>query len=157
MRMSALMLLHLACTASAAHSDILDRSSESGCLMAFKMCQRNKYIRIHNCASYISFFAVFTVRNRHDDVISSAKTVSDNDLTTCSNRIKAVNICAVHMFKRILAASRIQSVAIGKKRQPALLFDNIGNSLGIIGPKVCKVSEFTEMHLDRHELTVHID
>ena len=110
------MLLHLACTAAAAHADILNGTAKARLLVTFKMCKRDEYICIHNCTADISFLAVLTIGNGNDDVIGSAKTVSDDYLTSRSNRIKAVDVCAVHVLESILAASGIKCVAVGKER-----------------------------------------
>ena len=60
------------------------------------------------------------------------------------------------MFQRMFTASGIERVAVGKERQSAILFDDISNSLGIVRSEVCKVSEFSEMHLNGNELALKI-
>ena len=134
MRMTALVLLHLSGTASAAHADILDRSAEAGLLMAFEVCKRNKDIGIHNGPADISFLAVFPVGNRHKDIISTAKTVTNDYLAACRNSIKAVHICTVHVLQGMFSASGIKRVAVCKERHSAVLLDNISNGLSIIRP-----------------------
>ena len=64
-RFSAGMLLHLSCTASASHTNVLKGTAESGGLMAFKMGQTDKNIRIHNGMTDICCLAVLSVYDRN--------------------------------------------------------------------------------------------
>ena len=106
------MLLHLSCTASAAHTDILQSTSESGCLMPFKVTETDKNIRIHDRMSDQRSFAVFSVYYRNLYLICSSKSISNNDLAACSNGIKTIEVGTVQMLQRILSTSRIKSVAV---------------------------------------------
>ena len=106
-RFSAGMLLHLACTASAAHTDIFDGAAETGGLMAFKMCQADKYISVHDRMSDESCFAVFSVYDRNFDFIGSAETVTDDDLASGGDRVETVQVCTVEVIQGIFSASRI--------------------------------------------------
>ena len=42
------VLLHLAPSAAAAHSNVLDRPAEAGLLMALEVAQGDKYVGLHN-------------------------------------------------------------------------------------------------------------
>ena len=157
MRMPLVVLLHLAGPASAAHSDILDRSAESGQLMALEMCQRDEDIRIHHRAADVSCLAVLAVRHRNLKVIRAAETVRDQNLTSGRNGIESVDIRAVQMLQRVLAGTGIERVAVREERHTALLLHHVRHSPGVIRTEISEIAQLPEMHLDRHELAVHID
>ena len=102
--------------------------------MSFEMRKGDKDIGIHYGTADVSFLAVLTIGNGNDYVVSSSKSVSDDYLASGSNRVKTVDVCAVHVLERMLTASGIKRVAVGKERHTAQFFNDIGNSLGIIGP-----------------------
>ncbi len=86
--------------------------------------------------------AVLAVVNRDLNVIRSPKTICNDDMTASRNRIESVDLGTVEMFKRMLAAARIQRVAVGQERKSALLLHDIRNCLCIIRPQIRKVPEF---------------
>ena len=134
MRMTALVLLHLTRTGTAPHADVLYTAAKACLLMSFEMRKGDKDIGIHHGTADVSFLAVLTIGNWNDYVVSSSKSVSDDYLASGSNRVKTVDISAVQVFERMLTASGIKRVAVGKERHAAQFFNDIGNSLGIIGP-----------------------
>ena len=155
-RFPALVLLHLPCPASASHADIFDCAAKACSLMAFKMAQADKYIRIHNRPPDLGCLAVLPVYHRDLHLIRSPKAVADDNLAACSHRVEPVEIGTIHMLQRILAASRIQGIAVCQKRHPALVFTQICYDPGIIRPQKRHVAKLAEMHLDRHKFPFHI-
>ena len=71
MGLSAAVLLGLACTGSAAHSDVFDGAAEAGHFMALKMGQADKYICIHNSTADFGIFYIFAAVYRNINIISS--------------------------------------------------------------------------------------
>ena len=131
-RFSACMLLHLSCTASAAHTDVFQCTAESGSLMTFEMSQTYKNVCIHDRMSDKCGLAVFSIYNRNFYFIGSAKSVANDNLTACRNCIKSIQICTVQMFQCVFSASRIQCIAVCQKRHTTLLFTQICYYFGIV-------------------------
>ncbi len=151
------MLLHLARTASAAHADVLDGSAKPGLLMPLEMRERDKDVRIHDGVPDKRRLAVLSVMHRHLNVVGPAEPVPNQNLASSRRRIEAVQVCAVQMLQRMLAAARIKRVAVRQEWKSALLLHDIRHSLRIIGPQIGEVSKLAKMHLDCHKLAVHID
>ena len=126
------MLLHLTRTASAAHSDVLDRAAESCLLMTLEMIKRDKYIGIHDRTAYVCLFAIFAIWNGNYYIIRTSKTISNDDLTSRCDCIKTIDVSTVKMFKGMLSATWIQSITICKERQSTLLLNYISHSLCIV-------------------------
>ena len=157
MRLSGIMLLHFAGSGTAAHSDVLQSTAKACCLMPLEVRQRNKNICIHHRTANVSLLAIFTVSHRNQNIIRTLQTVSNDNLTSGCDSIKAVDVCAVHMLRCASAASGIQSIAVRKKRNSLLLLHKICNCLGILRTEVRNVSKLAEMHLDRYKLPLHVN
>ena len=156
-RFSACVLLHFSCAAAASHTDILNGSAKSGCLMSLKVTQTDKNVRIHDRMSDQSRLAVFSVYNRNFYFIRSPQTISDNNLTSGCSCVKTIQICAVQMFQCILSASRIQRVTVCQERHSALLPAQICDYFCIVWPKESHIPQFSKMHFYCHKLSIHID
>ena len=74
------MLLHFSGTASAAHTDVFDGTTETGGFMTFEMGQADKDVGVHDRVADEGRLAVFSVHDRNLHLVSSAKTVTDDDL-----------------------------------------------------------------------------
>ena len=157
MRLSGIMLLHFAGSGTAAHSDVLQSTAKACCLMPLEVRQRNKNICIHHRTANVSFLAIFTISHRNQNIIRTLQTVSDDNLTSGCNGIKAVDVRAVHMLRCASAASGIQSIAVRKEGNSLLLLHEIRNCLGILGTEVRNVAKLAEVHLDRYELSLHVN
>ena len=125
--------------------------------MPFKVTETDKNIRIHDRMSDQRSFAVFSVYYRNLYLICSSKSISNNNLAACSNGIKTIEVCTVQMLQSILSASRVKSVAVCQKWQPALFFAEICHSFCIVRAKKCQVSQLTEMHLNGYKFSVHVN
>ena len=83
--------------------------------MALKMGQTDKNIRVHDRMSDQRRLAVLTVYDRYLDLIRSAQSVSDQNLTSGGNTVESVQVRTLQMLQRILSASRVKSVAVCQK------------------------------------------
>ena len=155
--MTAVVLLHFAAAAAASHADILEGAAEAGRLVAFEVRQRNEDVRIHHRAADQCGLTVLSVRHRHFDIIGSPQSVRDENLAAGRNRIEAVDIGAVQMLKRILAAARIKRVTVCQERNASVLLHDIRHGLRIIRPQIGEIAQLAEVHFDRHKLAVHVD
>ena len=61
------------------------------------------------------------------------------------------------MLQRILAAARVEGVAVCQEREAALLLAQVCHHLGVVGAQERQVAQLTKVHFDGHELAVHVD
>ena len=151
------MLLHLARAAAAAHADILERSAEAGHFMPFEMRKADEDIRIHDGAADFRGLHIFAVLDGDIHFIRSAQTVADDDLAARRDGIEAVEIRAVHMLQRMLAAAGIECIAIREEWSAALLLDQISNHLCVLRAQKSEIAQLTKMHLDGNKFSIHVD
>ena len=151
------MLLHLACAASAAHSDVLDRTAEARRLVPLEMRKTDEDIGIHDGASDLRRLDILTVPDGDLDLVRSAQAITDEDLAARRDRVEPVKIRAVEMFQRMLAAAWIERIAVREERAPALLLDEIGDDLCVLRAEECHIAEFAKVHFDCDKLPIHID
>ena len=156
-RVTGSVLLHLARAGTAAHADILDGTAEAGGLVALEVGQADEHIRVHDGTADLGGLAVFAARHRHLHLIGAAQTVGDEHLTAGGHGPEAVELGTGQVFQRVLAAARVQGVAVGQERQTALLLAQVGHGLGVVGAQVSQVAQLPEMHFDGHELAVHVN
>ena len=156
-RVAGSVLLHLARAGAAAHADVLDGTAEAGGLVALEVGQADEDVRIHDGAADLSRLAVFAVGHRHLDFIGAAQAVADEDLTAGGHGPEAVLLRTGQMLQRILAAARIQRVAVGQEGQTALLPAQVCHHLGVVGAEERQVAQLAKVHLDGHEPAVHIN
>ena len=90
MRLSGTVHLHLACTGTAAHSDVFQSAAESGSFMAFKMSQGNKYVCIHDCTADLRFFYILAALHGYQLLICSFQAVCDQNLAAGCERMETV-------------------------------------------------------------------
>ena len=124
--------------------------------MSLEMCQTDKDIRIHHCTSDLGCFDIFTTFYRYINIIRAFKTIRNNDRTSYRQRCKTILPCTFHMFKGILSAARIHRITICQKRLATQRFYQISHCPGIIRAKEAQIAQFTKMHFNGYELTVHI-
>ena len=151
------MLLHLAGPAAAAHTQVFNRTAKACHFMPLEMCQTDDNISVHNGPANFSLLHILAIFHRHFHIVSPLETVTDDNLTARGQRIKAVHIGNIHVFQRMFAAAGIQGVAVRQKRQAALLFNQIGYDLGILGTQKCQISHFPKMHFYGHEFAFHVN
>ena len=151
------VLLHLAGAGAAAHADVLDGTAEAGGLVALEVAQADEDVGIHDGAADLCGLAVFAVGHRHFDLIGAPQAVGDKDLTAGGHGPEAVELGAGEVLEGVLAAARIQGVAVGQKGHTALLLAQVGDYLSIVGAQIGQIAQLAEMHLDGDELALHID
>ena len=151
------MLSHFSGTASAAHTNILDCAAETGGFMSLEMSKADEYVSVHYSTADSGSWTILRILYRNFYIICTAKSVTDNDLTTSGDSIKAIQIRTIHVLQGILTASRIKGVTVSKKRHSSKLLTKIGYYFCIIGAQESKISKFSEMHFDGHEFTIHIN
>ena len=156
-RLSARMLLHLSGTASAAHTNILQGTAKAGRLMALKMGQADKNICVHDRMSDQRRLAVLTIYDRYLDLIRSAQSISDQDLTSGGNTVESVQVRTLQMLQRILSASRVKRIAVSQKWHTTLLLTQICYCFRIVRTQKSQISKLPKMHLDRNKLSIHVD
>ena len=157
LRVSGGMLYHLACAGATAHADVLESTAEAGGFVALEMGQADKDVRIHDGAADLCRLAVFAVRHRHLCLIGAAQAVRNDDLTAGGHGPETVQLGTGEVLQCVLAAARIQGVAVGQKRQTALLLAQVGDYLSIVGAQIGQIAQLAEMHLDGDELALHVD
>ena len=59
--------------------------------------------------------------------------VRNDDLTAGGHGPEAVQLGTGEVLQCVLAAARIQGVAVGQERQTALLLAQVGHHLGVVG------------------------
>ena len=156
-RFATVVLRHFSSAAAAAHTNILDSSAETSRFMPFKMGKTNENISIHNGTSNSGGGAIFCIFYRNFNVICSAKSVTDNDLTACGNGVKSVQICTVHMFQGIFTASWIKSITVCKKWHAPLFLTKIGYCFCVIRTQESQISKLSKMHFDSNKFTIHVN
>ena len=106
-RFSTLVLFHFTGTTSTAHTDILNCTTKTGSFMTFEMGQTDEDICIHDSAADLCSFAILTVYNGNFDLVCSAKSIADQNLTASADGVESVQVRTIQVFQCILAAARI--------------------------------------------------
>ena len=151
------VLLHLACAGAAAHADVLNGTAEARGLVALEVGQADEDICIHDGAADLGRLAELAVGHRHFHLIGAPQAVADEDLAARGHGPEAVQLGAGQVLQRILAAARVEGVAVGQEREAALLLAQVCHHLGVVGAQERQVAQLPKVHLDGHELAVHVD
>ena len=150
------MLLCLARSGTATHTDILDRATETGHFVTLEVSQADKHIGVHNGSADLCILNIFTADNGNFNIVRTLESVTNDDGTTNGERSKTIFPSALKMLKRIFSASGIHGVAVRKERLTTKLFDYVNNSARIVGAQITDITKLTEMKLDRNEFAVEI-
>ena len=151
------MLILLASAGAAAHADVLDGAAEAGHLVALEVGQADEHVRIHDGAADVSLLDVFAALHRHRHVVRALQAVADEDRAAHGQRREAVLPGALQVLQRILAAAGIHGVAVGQEGVSALFLHQIRHRAGIVRAQEAQVAQLAEVHLDGHELAVHVN
>ena len=151
------VLLHLARAGAAAHADVLDGSAEAGRFVALEVGQGDEDVSIHNGAADLGGLAVFAVGHGHLKLIGTAQAIANDDLTAGGHGPEAVFLRAAQVLQRVLAAARVQRVAVSQEGLAPLLLAQVCHHLGVVRAQESQVAQLTKVHLDGHELAVHIN
>ena len=125
--------------------------------MALEVGQADEHVRVHDGAANLGGLAVFAVRHRHFHLVRAAQTVTNDHLTAGGHGPEAVQLGAAQVLQRILAAARVQGVAVGQEGHTALLLAQVCHHLGVVGAQKSQIAQLAEVHLDSHEPAVHVD
>ena len=155
--MSGSVLHHLARAGVAAHADVLEGTAKTGGLVALEVGQTDEDIGVHDGAADLGRLAVLPVGHRHLDLIGAAQAVADQDLAARGHGPEAVGLGAGQVLQRVFAAARVEGVAVGQEREAALLLAQVRHHFGIVGAQERQVAQLPKVHLDGHELAVHVD
>ena len=124
------------------------------------MGQTDKNIRVHDRMSDQRRLAVLTVYDRYLDLIRSAQSVSDQNLTSGGNTIESVQVRTIQMLQRILSASRVKRITVSQKWfGVACCPPNIARTLASLGQYVyAENPEKRELYVNlfvSNETTLH--
>ena len=151
------MLVLLARAGAAAHADVLQRSAEARLLVSLEVRKAYEYICVHDRSADFRVLDVLAPDDGNLDVVGTFKPVSDDDRTADGERREAVFPCALHVLDGVFAASGIERVAVGQKRDTARLLDHIHDRPCIVRAQEAEVAKLTEVHLDGDKLFLHVD
>ena len=100
MRMTAVMLLHLAGPASAAHAQVFDGTAEACHLVALEMAQHDDDIRVIQGAADIGLPAELTIGHRDADIIRALQAVGNDVVAAGGHIVEPVDIRIQQMVHR---------------------------------------------------------
>ena len=151
------MLVLLARAGAAAHTDVLERSAKARLLMSLEVRKAYEHIRVHNRSADFRVLDVLASDNGNLDIVGAFKSVADDDRAPDGERREAVCPCALHVLDGVFAASGVERVAVGQKRDTARLLDQIHDRPCIVRAQEAEVAKLTEVHFDGDELFLHVD
>lgn len=127
------MLLHLAGTAAASHTQVLHGAAKAGLLMALKVGEADHDIGIHERLTDLGLAHVLATLDRDERLVSALEAVGDDDLATRGIRGKAVLVGGVDVLERVFAATHIERIAVGEEGLAAQLLHDIRDGAGVVG------------------------
>ena len=89
-----IMLVHLSRAASASHTDIFQSAAEACGLMALKMGQRDKDVRVHHGPPYVRFRTVLAAGNRNQHIVRPPEAVRDDHVAAGGQLVKTIFLSA---------------------------------------------------------------
>ena len=156
-RLASGVLLHLAGTATAAHTQVLHGTAKAGLLMALKVGEADHDVGIHECLTDLCLAHVLTALDRDERLVGTLEAVGDDDLATRGIRGKAVLVGGVDVLERIFAATHIERVAVGKEGLAAQLLHDVRDGSGVVGAQKAQVAQLTKVNLDGDKLVLKVD
>ncbi len=157
MGLAARVLLGLARPGTAAHADILYGPAEARHLVPLKMREAYEYIRVHDRPADPGFLHVFAPGHGNRDIVGTLEAVADDYRTARRKRAEAILPGAFQVLQGVLALTRIHGIAVGQKGKAAQVLDRIGDGLGVVGPQITDVAQFSEVHFYGDEFPLEID
>ena len=132
-RLAGGMLLHLAGTAAASHTQVLHGTAKASLFMALKVGEADHDIGIHERLTDLGLVHVLAALDRDERLVGTLEAVGDNNLATRSVRGKAVLVSGVDVLERVFAATDVERVAVGEEGLAAQLLDDIRDGAGVVG------------------------
>ena len=156
-RLAGGMLLHLAGTAAASHTQVLHGAAKAGLLMALKVGEANHDIGIHERLTDLSFVHVLAALDRDERLVGALEAVGNDDLATRSIRGKAVLVGGIDVLERVFAATDIERIAVGEEGLAAQLLHDVRDGAGVVGAQKAQVAQLAKVNLDGDELVLKVD
>ena len=154
---SADVLVALAGTRTASHTDVLDGTAEARHFMSLEVVEADEHIGIHHRTADLRLLYILAAHNRHFHLVGALQAVANQDRTSHGERSEAVLPSTIQVFEGVLSATRIEGVAIGKERLSAQFLDHFHHGTGIIRTEVGDVAQLTEMHFDGNKLALQVE
>lgn len=101
-RLASGVLLHLAGTATAAHTQVLHGTAKAGLLMALKVRKADHDVGVHERLTDLCLAHVLATLDRDERLVGTLEAVGDDDLATRGIRGKAVLVGGIDVLKRVL-------------------------------------------------------
>ena len=155
-RLAVAVLVLLPGSRAAAHAYVLQRTSESGHLVPLEVRERDEYVGVHYRASDFRLLYIFASLDGNGDVVGALEPVRYYHWTAGAERGEAVLPGTVEMLQGVLAAPRIQRVAVGEEGLAAEFAHDFDDGPRVVRPQERHVALLAEVHLDRDELAIHV-
>ena len=155
--LSADVLVALAGTRSASHTDVLDGTAEARHFMSLEVAEADEHIGIHHRTADLRLLYILAAYNRHFHLVGTLQTVADENRTTHGERSETILPSAIQVFEGVLSATRIEGVAIGEERLSAQFLDHFHHGTRVVRTEVGDVAQLAEMHFDGYKLTFQVE
>ena len=156
-RLAGGMLLHLAGTAAASHTQVLHGAAKTGLLMALKVGEANHDIGIHERLTDLGLVHVLAALDRDERLVGALEAVGDDDLATRGIRGKAVLVGGVDVLECVFAATDIERIAVSEEGLAAQLLHHVRDGAGVVGAQKAQVAQLAKVNLDGDELVLKVD
>ena len=150
------MLLGFTGTRATAHTDVLDCAAKTCHLVALEVVKADKYIGIHNGATYLGRLHIFTTLDRDINIIGTLQAIANQYGAAYRQRSKTIFPRTIEMLQCILSTSWIHRVTVGQEGFTSQLLDYIYYGTSIIRTQVTDITQLSEMEFYRNKLTLHI-
>lgn len=155
--LAVVVLIHLAGSGAAAHTDVLESTAEARILMTLEMAEAYENIGVHDCTADLGSLENLTTVDGDFHIISALKAVTDNNGAADSVGSEAVEPGTFKMLNSILAGAHIESVAVAKIGYAARFLDDFNDGTGIVGTQEAEITQLTKMHLDDNKAAFHVN
>ena len=156
-RLAGGMLLHLAGTAAASHTQVLHGTAKASLFMALKVGEADHDIGIHERLTDLGLVHVLAALDRDERLVGTLEAVGDDNLAARGIRGKAVLVGGVDVLERVFAATHIERVAVGEEGLAAQLLHDIRDGAGVVGAQKAQVAQLAKVNLDGDELVLKVD
>ena len=156
-RLAGGMLLHLAGTAAASHTQVLHGAAKAGLLMALKVGEADHDIGVHESLTDLGLAHVLAALDRDERLVGALEAVGDDDLAARGIRGKTVLVGGIDVLERVFAATHIERIAVGEEGLAAQLLHDIRDGAGVVGAQKAQVAQLAKVNLDGDELVLKVD
>ena len=156
-RLASGVLLHLAGTAAASHTQVLHGAAKAGLLMALKVGEADHNVGVHERLTDLGLAHVLATLDRDERLVGTLEAVGDDDLATRGIRGKAVLIGGIDVLERVFAATDVERVAVGEEGLAAQLLHDVCDGAGVVGAQKAQVAQLAKVNLDGDKLVLEVD